>query len=64
MMKSKTEECQHRFSSLGFNVYKVTDNSVEAVAAIHCTICGMFRTKILTFRREIQNDNLGADEDR
>ena len=49
----KTDLCNHQFSSLGFDVFKVTDELVEAVAAIHCKRCGMFRTKILTFRREI-----------
>ena len=46
--------CKHKFSSLGFNVFKTTDTTVEAVAAIFCSKCGLFRTKILTFRREFQ----------
>lgn len=58
----KTEDCKHHFQSLGFNVYKVTDKSVEAVAAIHCTSCGMFRTKILTFRREIISEEFDHEK--
>jgi hypothetical protein len=50
------EKCQHDFSSLGFNVFKTTDTTVEAVAAIFCSKCGLFRTKILTFRREFQEE--------
>jgi len=54
--KTYEEKCQHDFSSLGFDVFKTTDVSVEAVAAIFCRKCGLFRTKILTFRREFQED--------
>lgn len=49
-------KCQHDFSSLGFNVFKTTDTTVEAVAAIFCSKCGLFRTKILTFRREFKEE--------
>jgi hypothetical protein len=51
--KKYEQLCEHEFSSLGFNVYKTTETTVEAVAAIFCSKCGLFRTKILTFRREI-----------
>jgi len=50
-------KCKHTFSALGFSVYKVTNTTVEAVAAIFCTRCGLFRTKILTFRRELTDVN-------
>ena len=48
------KECHHNFISLGFSVFKITQTSVEAVACIVCSKCGLFRTKILTFRRELQ----------
>lgn len=53
---NQEKDCKHTFAQLGFNVSKVTDTTVEAVAAIFCTKCGMFRTKILTFRREIKDE--------
>lgn len=56
-MDDKKKDCEHKFSALGFDVYQKTDKSVEAVAAIFCSVCGLFRTKILTFRREINNGN-------
>jgi len=53
--KKYEQKCEHTFSALGFNVCKTTDTTVEAVAAIFCSKCGLFRTKILTFRREISD---------
>lgn len=51
--KDKKENiCSHKFEPLGFSVYKQTETLIEAVAAIFCEKCGLFRTKILTFRRE------------
>lgn len=55
-----TQTCEHEYASLGFNVFKVGDTLVEAVAAIHCTKCGMFRTKILTFIREVREEDKSA----
>lgn len=43
----------HEFAPLGFNTTKTEQTKIEAVAAIFCKKCGMFRTKILTFRREL-----------
>ena len=51
---SAKQACEHKWKSLGFNVFKTTDKSVEAVAAVFCEKCSMFRTKILSFRRELQ----------
>ena len=51
--KKYIENCKHQFNALGFEVLKTTDTTIEAVAAIFCSKCGLFRTKILTFRREI-----------
>ena len=56
-MDDKKKDCEHKFSPLGFDVYRKTDSSVEAVAAIFCSVCGLFRTKILTFRRELTHEN-------
>jgi hypothetical protein len=50
------EKCEHIFRSLGFDTFKTTETTVEAVAAIFCSKCGLFRTKILTFRREFKED--------
>lgn len=47
------DPCSHVYKPLGFNVFKVTNKTVEAVAAVFCERCSMFRTKILTFRREL-----------
>ena len=47
------DKCEHRWSALGFAIVKTTDTSIEAAASIFCEVCGMFRTKILNFRREL-----------
>lgn len=47
------KDCDHKYISLGFNVFDKDSEVVEAVAAIACEKCGLFRTKILTFRREL-----------
>lgn len=49
-------DCKHQFAALGFEICKTTDTTVEAVAAVFCTKCSLFRTKILTFRREIHDE--------
>lgn len=49
---NKQDDCEHKFVPLGFEVYKKTDQSIEAVAAALCEKCSMFRTKILKFRLE------------
>ena len=59
------DTCPHVFAALGFNVYKTTDTSIEAVAAVFCTKCSLFRTKILTFRRELleeEQKEIGYDK--
>jgi hypothetical protein len=55
MDNKKIEVCDHKYRPLGFEIFKKTESSVEAVAAVFCEKCSMFRTKILTFRREIKN---------
>ena len=55
---SEKDPCDHTYKALGFNVFKVTEKSVEAVAAVFCEKCSMFRTKILTFRREITQNQI------
>jgi len=57
-MNIHQDKCEHHFSALGFNVYKTTETSVEAVAAVFCNKCSLFRTKILTFRRELQAEEI------
>lgn len=53
-MDSKRQlECKHQWERLGFEVISTNPKLVEAVASIHCIFCGLFRTKVLTFRREI-----------
>lgn len=54
--KKYHDDCNHKFSSLGFDIFKTTDKKIEAVAAIFCEKCGLFRTKILTFRREFKSE--------
>jgi len=46
-------DCIHKFKPLGFEVIEKSKDSIEAVASICCEKCGLFRTKILTFRREL-----------
>lgn len=53
MDSNKGKDCRHVFDALGFDVYRKTDTSIEAVACIFCQHCGLFRTKILTFKREL-----------
>jgi len=50
-------KCQHTFATLGFSVYNVTNTRVKTVGAIFCTRCGLFRTKILIFRRELEEND-------
>jgi len=56
--KQYENKCKHKFACLGFNVFKTTEKSVEAVAALFCSKCGLFRTKILTFRRELTDKEI------
>lgn len=54
---AKKDICtKHEFIPLGFEVIAKVSTVVEAVVAITCRHCGMFRTKILTFHREILRD--------
>ncbi len=57
MSDFKKDDCEHEFERLGFEVFKTNDESVEAVAAIFCHRCGLFRTKVLTFRRELVTED-------
>ena len=51
------EKCtDHKFIAVGFDTIKTDPMRVEAIAAISCEKCGLFRTKILTFMREIMKD--------
>jgi len=52
----REEKCNHEFEPLGFEIVKKTDKVVETVAAVFCKKCSMFRTKILTFRREFETN--------
>lgn len=47
------KDCDHEYIRLGFDVFYKDEEAIEAVAAIACKKCGLFRTKILTFRREL-----------
>jgi len=49
-------DCDHKYVPLGFDVFSKDEEAVEAVAAIACEKCGLFRTKILTFRRELARE--------
>lgn len=44
---------KHVFIPLGFEIIAKEKEIVESVAAITCQNCGMFRTKILSFHREL-----------
>ncbi len=44
--------CRHKFLPLGFEKISTDDTKVEVIAGIFCNICGMFRTKILYFDRQ------------
>lgn len=58
LKNNKAINCDHIgfWSALGIDAFKVTATSVEAVACIFCSRCGLFRTKILTFRREFTEE--------
>ena len=47
------QPCDHTFAALGFEPINKTENEVEVVAALFCTKCGLFRTKILKFNRDL-----------
>ncbi|GEM_PF-5769593 len=49
-------ECKHKFRALGFDIIKSDKSIVEAICALFCSRCGLFRTKILTFRRELTDE--------
>jgi len=63
-MRQFDNKCDHKFMALGFEVIKVKDKSVEVVAAVACEKCGLFRTKILVFKREFTKSDreLGENE--
>jgi hypothetical protein len=55
--ENKKDLClKHEFTPLGFEVVEKNHKKIETIAAIMCRHCGMFRTKILTFHREILSD--------
>lgn len=57
-MENKIEE--NKYKALGFQVIKQTPTMVEAIACIFCEKTGKFKTKILTFRREIADGDYTA----
>jgi len=57
-----SEQCKHTFAALGLSVIKTTPTVVETCAAIFCVKCGMFRTKILTFRREFIEEDVQKEK--
>lgn len=44
---------KHLFIPLGFETISKEKEIVESIAAITCQNCGMFRTKILVFHRQL-----------
>jgi len=44
--------CRHEFIPLGFEKISTDETKVEVIAAIACKVCGLFRTKILYFDRQ------------
>ena len=51
-MKSYETICHHEYQPLGFEKISTDEEKVEVIAAIACRFCGMFRTKILYFDRQ------------
>jgi hypothetical protein len=56
-MNTNTEQVictnnRHKFLPLGFHVLHEGETKVEVIAAIVCTRCGTFRTKILYYDRQ------------
>ena len=47
------EPCKHTFVALGFEPINKTKDEVEVVVALFCQKCGLFRTKILKFNRNL-----------
>lgn len=59
-----TNKCNHVFKRLGFEAVKSTKTYYEAIGALFCPKCGLFRTKVLTFRRELrENEKNGRKSD-
>ncbi len=50
--------CAHEFAPLGFEKISTDDTKVEVIAAIACTRCGLFRTKILYFDRQRDKEHI------
>lgn len=42
--------CEHNLVRLGFEIIDKQGNEIKAIAALFCSRCGLFRTKVLIFR--------------
>ena len=49
--------CDHTFAPLGFEMVQTDETKIEVIAAVFCTACSMFRTKILYFDRQHDKNN-------
>lgn len=49
---------EYDFQPLGFEIIHTDSKKVEAVAAVFDRKTGLFRTKILVFRRELTDDDI------
>jgi hypothetical protein len=43
---------RHKFLPLGFQMINAGESKVEVIAAIMCSRCGTFRTKVLYYDRQ------------
>lgn len=52
LKQNRIPDCRHQFLPLGFEKISTDETKIEVVTGIVCSICGMFRTKILYFDRQ------------
>lgn len=49
--------CRHEFIPLGFEKISTDETKVEVIACVACKFCSLFRTKILYFDRQKDQNN-------
>jgi len=51
-MKQYENPCHHEYVPLGFEKISTDETKVEVIACVCCRFCGLFKTKILYFDRQ------------
>jgi len=51
MYNKDERQCNHEFAPLGMERISTDEKKIEVIVCIFCSLCGLFRTKILYFDR-------------